>query len=209
MTSSFTDALVIVLSTLVGGICRILRYPLIWKASNLWSSDWLSWIVSNPDKSLLRRIEWKTWIFHEMEFCALVQNSLSLLQVRIESAMRFITSCSLSTLSVRRVPRYVAVCLRGTRDPSANLIEDCFQIYLYIYMWIYTYMQPHTDTPPTVFNLCFYIVFNFEKQLAVTLWTLHWIFEGGIVAARPVTFKAVNRLSTAFTARSWPSLVVA
>lgn len=30
-------------------------------------------------------------------------------------------------------------------------------------------MQPHTDTPPTVFNLCFYIVFNFEKQLAVTL----------------------------------------
>ena len=62
-----------------------------------------------------------------MEFCVLVQNSLSLLQVRIESAMRLMASCLLSTLSVRRVPRYVAVCLRGTRDPSANLIEDCFR----------------------------------------------------------------------------------
>ena len=72
MISSFTDALVIVLSTLVGGICRILRYPLIWNASSLWSSDWLSWIVSNPFQSLLRRIEWKTWIFHEMEFCGSV-----------------------------------------------------------------------------------------------------------------------------------------
>ena len=81
-------------------------------------------------------------------------------------------------------------------------------IYTYIYVNIYIYATPHRH-PPTVFNLCFYIVFNFEKQLAVTLWTLHWIFEGGIVAARPVTFKAVNRLSTAFTARSWPSLVVA
>ena len=62
-----------------------------------------------------------------MEFCALVQNNLSLLQVRIESAMRFMTSCLLPTVSVRRVPRYFAVCLRDTRDPSANLLEDCFR----------------------------------------------------------------------------------
>ena len=62
-----------------------------------------------------------------MHFCASIQDNLSLLQVRIESAMRFMIFCLLSTGYVRKVPRYVAACLRGTRDPSVNFIEDCFR----------------------------------------------------------------------------------
>jgi hypothetical protein len=59
-----TWSFVIVRSMYVGGICRILRYPFIWKLSIfLWSLGF-NCILSNPYGNFLLRMEWKTWTFH-------------------------------------------------------------------------------------------------------------------------------------------------
>ena len=126
-----TWSFVIVRSMYVGGICRILRYPFIWKLSIFLWSVGFNCIVSNPYGNLLLRMEWKAWTFHLIDVRALFQNNLSLLHVRVQSAIRFMISLWLSTVSVSNVPKYTADLFRGTAVPSRYLMDDwydCFQL---------------------------------------------------------------------------------
>lgn len=90
------------LSTLVGGTCKIPWLPLIWNASNLQSFDWLSWTLPTHVRVYSVRLNhdiklpWNGAVLFD-------QNSFSLFHVRIESAMRFMTSILLSAVLVRRV----------------------------------------------------------------------------------------------------------
>ena len=58
--------------------------PFIWKEFILDTSD-----HCNPYKILLFNIDSKTLIFHYIVFCALSQNSLSLLHIESASAILF------------------------------------------------------------------------------------------------------------------------
>ena len=72
---SLTDWFVCDRSMNVGGILRILRMHFIWKASILFCSPWVNWIVSSPYISLDLIMELKTLSFHDMLVSALSQKS--------------------------------------------------------------------------------------------------------------------------------------